>query len=55
MSKQYELTEIQWELDDPEVTLPSTVFVTAKTKTAAFEQVSHIYGYPIKFAVIELL
>jgi len=55
MSNQYELTEIQWEIDDPDIKLPSTVFVTAKSRNAAFAQVSHIYGWSIKFAVIELL
>jgi hypothetical protein len=52
---QYEVTEIQWDLDDEDITLPSRVFVTAKSRTAALAQISHIYGHPIKFAVIELL
>lgn len=55
MANQYELTEIEWEVDDLDIKLPSTVFVTAKSRNAAFAEVSKIYGWPIKFAVIELL
>ena len=54
MANQYELTEIEWDVDD-DIDLPSTVFVTAKSRNAAFAEVSKIYGWPIKFAVIELL
>jgi hypothetical protein len=52
---EYELTEIEWELDDQDISLPSKVFVTAKSRNAAFAQVTQIYGHSIKFAVIELL
>jgi hypothetical protein len=55
--KQYELSEIEWDTDDEnqDIGLPKTVFVTASNRTSAFDKVIHIYGWPIKFAVIQLL
>jgi hypothetical protein len=55
MTNQYELTEIEWDIDDDDIKLPSTVFVSAKSKNDAIRQVSKIYGWAIKFAVIELI
>jgi len=55
--RQYELSEIEWAVDDENraIGLPKSVFVTAPSRTAAFKQIEDIYGWPIQFAVIELL
>jgi len=55
--KQYELSEIKWAVDDEnrDIGLPKMVFVTASGRNAAYKQIEHIYGWPIKFAVIQLL
>jgi hypothetical protein len=55
--KQYELSEIEWVVDDENraIGLPKTVFVNAAGRTSAYKQIEDIYGWPIKFAVIELL
>ena len=55
--RQYELSEIEWAVDDENraIGLPKSVLVTAPGRTAAFKQIEDIYGWPIQFAVIELL
>jgi len=55
--KQYELSEIKWAVDDEncDIGLPKMVFVTAADRNSAYKQIEHIYGWPIKFAVIQLV